>query len=121
MMLHHQDPDDETERWLAIRREAALKINASTAYVRFAWGPVLDPYRVHDLPPEAMCIGRVYFARGPVSDIWVSFDDLPADTAKGLWRRMRGGDTATCTDDDCRMKANTAGVVHRMSQGSRDK
>jgi hypothetical protein len=35
--------DPETEQWLAIRKEAAAKIDPHTALVTFEWGQILDP------------------------------------------------------------------------------
>jgi hypothetical protein len=76
------------EQWLAIRKEAGLKIDPEIAEVMWGYGQILDPYGVNpDLPDEASCIGRVYFARSPGSDIWVSFYDLPGDTCKALWQK----------------------------------
>jgi hypothetical protein len=69
------------EEWLAIRKEAAKKIDPYTAEVRWNYALVADPYGVHtDLTDEEQCIGRVYFARSPGSDIWVEFGDLTAET-----------------------------------------
>jgi hypothetical protein len=66
------------EQWLAIRKEAALQIDPETAEVFWRYAQILDPYGVKpDLPDECDCVGRVYFARSPGSDIWVCFDDLP--------------------------------------------
>jgi hypothetical protein len=42
-----------------------------------------------DLPDEAKQIGRLYFARSPESDIWVSFDDLPEATVRELWENWQ--------------------------------
>jgi hypothetical protein len=53
----------------------------------------MDPYAVDpNLPEEYDCVGRVYFARSPGSDVWVSFDDLPKDTRERLWKRIRNGE-----------------------------
>jgi hypothetical protein len=79
------------EEWLAIRREAGLKIDPETAEVDWQYRHVLDPYEVRDLTPEEMCIGRSYFARAPGSDIWVSFYDLSKETVKALWDRIDAG------------------------------
>jgi len=66
-----------TEEWLAIRKEAGLKIDPET-------------YGVHpDLPEEYRQIGREYFARSPGSDIWVSFDDLPDAIREALWEKKK--------------------------------
>ena len=60
------------EQWLAIRKEAALKIDPDTAEVDWTYGLTLDPYGVYpDLPEEYRQVGREYFACSPGSDIWV--------------------------------------------------
>jgi hypothetical protein len=75
-------------QWYAIRNEAGLKINPETADVDWSYGQVCDPYGVHpDLPEEAYCVGPMYFARDPGSDIWVCFYDLPEDTREKLRKR----------------------------------
>jgi hypothetical protein len=40
------------------------------------------------LPDEIDCIGRVYFARRPGSDIWVEFQDIPDKTCDALHERI---------------------------------
>jgi hypothetical protein len=80
----------EDEQWLAIRKEAGLKIDPETAEVDWNYGQTLDPYGVCDeweLPEEFHCVGREYFARSPGSDIWVEFGDLPEETRERLWAR----------------------------------
>lgn len=78
------------EEWLAIRKEEALKIDPSIAEVEWWIAFTVDPYGVDpDLPEECKQVGREYFARNPHSDIWVSFQDLPADTRDGLWERHK--------------------------------
>jgi hypothetical protein len=80
------------EQWLATRKEAGLRINPVTAEVTFTWGQILDPYGVKpDLPPECDQIGRLYWARSPGSDVWVSFYDLPKATLTNLRNRMSRG------------------------------
>ena len=77
------------EKWLAIRKEEAHRINPETAKVDWDWGQILDPYGVEpNLPEELCCVGRNYFARNPGSDIWVSFHDLPNETCERLWKRL---------------------------------
>jgi hypothetical protein len=74
----------EIEQWLAIRKEAALKIDPETAEVQSYRGLDLDPYGVLDeweLPDEFRQIGWLCWARSPGSDIWVSSYDLP-DTVR---------------------------------------
>ena len=76
------------EEWLAIRKEAALKIDPETAEVFWDYREVEDPYCVvPDFPKELSCVGREYFARSPGSDVWVWFGDLPEATASALWEK----------------------------------
>ena len=78
------------EQWLAIRKEAALKIDPETAEVYWTYAQTLDPYGVNpDLPEEYQQVGREYFARSPGSDIWVWFGDLPKETRDALWGRHK--------------------------------
>ena len=80
------------DQWLAIRTEAALKFDPMTAEVFFHWGLVIDPYGIFsDLTDEERQVGRVYFARSPESDVWVSFYDLPDEIRDELWRKARAG------------------------------
>jgi hypothetical protein len=80
------------EQWLAARKEAGLRIDPEHAQVFWEHGQVLDPYGLYDLTDEESCVGRNYFARSPRSDVWVSFDDLPAAVRDRLWTRMKAGD-----------------------------
>jgi hypothetical protein len=85
-------PADEmtVEQWLATRKEEALKIDPDTAEVDWEYGQVLDPYGVHpELPKECQQAGRLYFARTPGNDVWVSFDDLPKATRNALWEKHK--------------------------------
>jgi hypothetical protein len=80
----------EIERWLAIRKEEALKIDPETAEVDWVYAQTLDPYGVLDeweLPEEFDRVGREYFARAPGRDVWVEFGDLPDETRDKLWKR----------------------------------
>ena len=78
------------EHWLAIRKEAGLKIDPETAEVDWTYAQTLDPYGVDpDLPEEYRQVGREYFARSPGSDIWVWFGDLPKETREALWERHK--------------------------------
>ena len=80
------------EEFLAIRKEAGLKIDPQTADLRWGWAQVADPYGIYpDLTDEEDCIGRVYFARSPVSDVWVEFRDLPDATRDALWQKLDDG------------------------------
>jgi hypothetical protein len=93
-------PNEDIEAWLAIRKEAAKAINPATALVTWHWGHVLDPYGIFS--DEERCIGRIYFARAPLSDVWVSFDDLPKSVVDELWKRhkRRGPNSPSPFDDD---------------------
>ena len=78
------------EQWLAVRKEAGVKINPETAEVDWNYAHTGDPYGIRsDLPEEYRQIGRVYFARSPGSDIWVHFGDLPEETRDALWKRHK--------------------------------
>ena len=77
----------DVAQWLAIRKEQAKFIDPETAEVMWIYGPVLDPYGVHQLHPDEEYVGRLYFARAPASDIWVSFCDLPSSTRDALWQK----------------------------------
>ena len=82
----------EIEQWLAIRKEAALKIDPETAEVYRTFVLDTDPYGVLDeweLPEEFHQIGSTYFARAPGSDIWVYFYDLPDTVVKKIWAKRR--------------------------------
>jgi hypothetical protein len=74
------------EEWRATRKEEGKKIDTRNAEVMWTYAQWDDPYGLLDnIPEEYACVGRAYFARRPGSDIWVSFDDLPAETHKELW------------------------------------
>jgi hypothetical protein len=89
------------DEWLAARKEEALKINPATAEVDWNWGQILDPYNTdRDLPPECRCVGRLYFARAPDSEIRVSFYDLPQSTRDALWDRIDRGLVRFLTEDE---------------------
>jgi hypothetical protein len=94
------EKDDDLVRWLASRKEVGQMIDPATALVTFEWGQILDPYRVRDLPPEAQCIGRNYFACALGSNDWVSFHDLPKRTVEIIWKRMAEGHVRDPFDDD---------------------
>lgn len=82
----------EIEEWLAIRKEAGLKIDPETAEVTWWYGQTLDPYGVYDeweLPEEFHQVGRERFACAPGSEVWVSFDDLPEATSDALYARHK--------------------------------
>ena len=82
----------EDEQWLAIRKEAGLKIDPETAEVDWGYGLDLDPYGVYDeweLPAEFHQVGRQRWARSPGSDVWVHFSDLPDTVREKLWAKHR--------------------------------
>ena len=76
-------PDRTVDEILTMCREAALKIDPSTAEV--VWWMIVpgDPYGLFPIPGDA-CAERGFFARNPGDEIWVSFDDLPKPVAKVL-------------------------------------
>ena len=81
---------DEIQQFHAARKEAGLKIDPQTAEINVGYGQILDPYGLEEnLPPEAQCIGRLYFARFPGSDEWVEFGDLPKATRDALVDKHR--------------------------------
>ena len=59
---------EEQERWLAVRREAAAKLDPKTAEVTFNWGDICDPYELRAEDKDACC-GRNYYARSP-GGVW---------------------------------------------------
>ena len=72
----------EIEQWLAIRKEAGLKIDPETAERGWDYRLDGDPYGIYDeweLPEEFHCVNRAYWARAPGSDIWVHSGDLPEE------------------------------------------
>jgi hypothetical protein len=80
----------EVKDWLASRKREALNIDPKTAEVMWCHGHVLDPYGVEpDLTEEEQVIGRVYFARSPGSNVWVSFGDLPDEIRSELWEQHK--------------------------------
>jgi hypothetical protein len=82
--------DEERKAWLAIRKEAGLKIDPETAEVDWIYAHTLDPYGVYpDLPEDCQQVGREYFARSPGGDVWVWFGDLPDATRDALWERHK--------------------------------
>jgi hypothetical protein len=85
----------DVEQWLAIRKEAGPRIDPEVAEVASWHAYIIDPYGVcSNLPKEAQCFGRQWFARSPRSDVWVFCEDLPTATQEALsepnGRRNRG-------------------------------
>ena len=79
----------EQDEYLGIRKAEGLKIDPDTAEVSWEYAPLADVYGVYPyLPDEIDCIGRVYFARRPGSDIWVEFQDIPDKTCDALHERI---------------------------------
>jgi hypothetical protein len=94
------DNEMTTEQWLAIRKEAAAKINAETAEVICEYGSIRDPYYLFEHGDDwEDNIGRNYFARSFGSDVWVSFHDLPAGVRDRLRTRMKAGDFDDARDE----------------------
>src|SRR5262249_50346836 len=89
--IQRQSGDQMTvKEWLAIRKQAALKIDPETAEVTWVYAEECDAYGVHpDLPAGWSCVSRAQFARSPGSDVWVDFGDLLAATRDALWERRR--------------------------------
>jgi hypothetical protein len=88
--LIEQIEEGVVKRWLAIRKEAGLKIDPETAEVMWQYELTLDPYGVYpDLPEEYQQVGREYFARSPGSDVWVWFGDLPDAIRGALWEKHK--------------------------------
>jgi|SRR5262249_36457553 len=80
----------EREQYLAVIKEAALKIDVETAEVLWDWGSQLDPYYLFEHGDHwEDCIGRNYWARSPGSDVWVEFGDLPEEIQDALWKKHR--------------------------------
>jgi hypothetical protein len=53
-----EDDEMSVDQYLAIRKEAALKIDPDTAEVDWSYIQIMDPYGVRaDLPEECHCFG----------------------------------------------------------------
>jgi hypothetical protein len=74
---------EDVKKWLAIRKEAALRIDPETAEVVWVYAQLGDPYGVDPFPKE-WYVGKEDFYRSPGSDVWVAFDDLPDATREAL-------------------------------------
>jgi len=84
------ESDLSLEQWLEIRKKLGATIDPETAEIEWWYGQIMDPYGVEpDLPAEFQCVGRLYFARSPGTDIWVSSYDLPENTCDKLWEKHR--------------------------------
>ena len=54
--------ESDVKQWLAIRKEARLKINPKTAEVEWRYAQTLDPNGVYpDLPEECQQVGRATY------------------------------------------------------------
>jgi hypothetical protein len=81
--------------WRALLKIAGSQIDTKTAEVCWWYGQIVDPYGVYlDLPGECECVGRLYFARNPGSEVWIEFNDLPDSTRNALWNRPDPKDPA---------------------------
>jgi hypothetical protein len=76
-----KETENERDRFLATRKEAAQAIDPDTAGVDWSYAQTLDPYG------EERSVGREHFARSPGSDIWVWFGDLPDAVRDALWEK----------------------------------
>jgi hypothetical protein len=70
------------EVWKELRELAGRQIDPTTAEVLCSSGKIGDPYGVY--PNERDCIGRLYFARSPGTNLWIEFGDLPEATRVAL-------------------------------------
>ena len=90
-------PKVDIEEYLAVRKAEGLRIDPNTAEVDWGYGQVLDPYGIiGNLPDECDCVGRVYFARAPGSELWVEFGDLPDETRNALWENHKHNLRLSC-------------------------
>jgi hypothetical protein len=88
MTMTTENQKTELEEWLAIRKEAGLKIDPETAEVFWSYEVLGDPYGLYP-DRENLGVGRHSFACSPGSDIWVWFGDLPEATEKALWDKHK--------------------------------
>jgi hypothetical protein len=87
---NHEDSQMTNEQWLAVRKDAGLKIDPETAEVFWEHGSVRDPYYLFEHGDDwEDNIGRNYFARSPGSDVWVWFGDLPDAIRDALWEKHK--------------------------------
>ena len=76
------------KQWLAIRKEAARKIDPKTAEIFGTYIQTLCPEgTLGELPAECDQFAREYFVRRPRSNIWVSIGALPKPTRTALWKK----------------------------------
>jgi hypothetical protein len=87
--------------WRALLKIAGSQIDPETAEVCWHHGQVVDPYGVYvDLPAECDCVGRLFFARNPGSEVWIEFGDLPEATRNALESRRPDCINSALTDCD---------------------
>jgi hypothetical protein len=83
---------EERNDFMAVRKEAGLKIDPATAEVDCSRGNYFDPYGIighKNLPLECQDDWtKLYWARSPGSDIWVEFGDLPDETSTELTKLL---------------------------------
>ena len=66
------------------RSDVGSRIDPDTAWVFFTYAEVLDPYGDGEVPEEASCVGRMFFAVDPVEGVAVEWSDLPETTREAL-------------------------------------
>jgi hypothetical protein len=64
--------------WEELLKVAGRQIDPATAEVVWCWGDICNPYGI--FPNKNVCLGRLHFARGPGTNIWIEFHDLPEAT-----------------------------------------
>src|SRR5262249_16401475 len=78
------------QQYLAVIKEAALKIDPETAEGFWNCGSQRDPYGLFKHGDDwEDCIGRNYWARSPGSEVWVEFGELPKATQDALWKKHK--------------------------------
>jgi hypothetical protein len=82
----YTNEDERIEKWLAIRKECGLRIDAEIAEFASWHGQTMDPYGVDpELPEEWQSIQTNRFVRCPKSGVWVWVGDLPDTVRKSLY------------------------------------
>lgn len=81
------------EVWHELLEIAGAQIDPATAEVVWEWGQLGDPYGLSpDPPPEGECVGRLYWARAPGTNIWINFCHLTEETCAELRQKLDRGD-----------------------------
>jgi hypothetical protein len=102
-----------TQEWLAIQMAEGLKINPETAEVECYYEAKFEHGVYYPrLPEECRGIGREYFARGPGSDIWISFQNLPKAIRKRLRAKLRRDYGREDHKDECSDYLRRGGDVY---------